>query len=65
MQRLEKIEIQRGTRKRNETPWDTWLGGARKGICYAEPLAGKRKSGILGTRRRPKATLWERNSWES
>ena len=43
-----------------------WFGGARKGsrwLCYAGPLAGR--SGISGNRRRPKPTLWKRNSWKS
>ena len=50
----------------SETPQDTWLGGAQRGslwLCYAGPLAEKRKSGISGKRHRPKSSPWERNSW--
>ena len=40
-----------------ETPQGMLHGGAQKGIlwlCYAGPLAEKRKSGIAGKRNRPK-----------
>ena len=50
----------------SETSQGTWLGGAQKGslwLCYAGPLAEKRKSGILGKRRRPKPIPWENSSW--
>ena len=32
-------------------------------LCYAGPLAEKRKSEISGRRHRPKPIPWERNSW--
>ena len=41
----------RESRKTSETPQGTWLGGARKGslwLCYAEYLAERQKSGMLG-----------------
>ena len=50
---------EKGSRKRNETPQGTWLSEARIGslwLCYAKPLAGKQKSGILGSQRRLKPT---------
>ena len=33
-------------------------------FCYARSLAGEQKNRISSSRRRPKQTLWERNSWE-
>ena len=39
-------------RRTSETPQGTWLGVAQKGslwLCYAGPLAEKRKSGISGS----------------
>ena len=56
---------EKANKKMNETPQGTWLGGARKGslwLCYAGSLAGRQKSGISGSRWRPKPTAWERNS---
>ena len=49
----------RESRKRNEIPQDTWVGGAQKGslwLCYVRPLAGKQKSGMSGSWRRLKPT---------
>ena len=58
----------KGSRKRNETIKGKWLGGTRTSIvllCYARPVAGKPKSEISGSRRRPKPTPWEKNRWGS
>ena len=54
-------------RRTNETPQRTWLSGAQKGslwLCYAGPLAEKRKSEISGKRHKPKPISWK-NSWGS
>ena len=56
------------SRKMSETPQGLWLGRAWKGslwLCYAVPLAEKRKSEISGQQHRPKPISWERNSWGS
>ena len=45
----------------SKTPPGTWHGGAQRGslwLCYADPLAEKRKSGISGKRHRPKPIPW-------
>ena len=51
----------------SETPLGTWLGGAQRGslwLCYAGPLAEKRKSGIAGKQHRLKPIPCKKNSWE-
>ena len=58
--------VRKESERTSETPQGTWLGGAQKGslwLCYAGPLADKRKSGISGKRHRPKPIPWEKNSW--
>ena len=65
-QRRNIERAKKGSRKQNETPGGMWFSGAPTGslwFCYTEPLAGKQKRGISGSRRRPKPTTWERNSW--
>ena len=54
------------SKKTSETPQGRWLSGALRGslwLCYAKPLAEKRKSEISGKRHRPKPIPWEKNSW--
>ena len=65
-------EIQRErkeSKQTNGTPQDsTWLGGAQRGslwLCYAGPLAEKRKSEISGKRHRPKPIPWETHQCRS
>ena len=59
-------EIQRErkeSKRTREISQDTWLGEAQRGslwLCYAEPLAEKRKSEISGKRHRPKPIPWEK-----
>ena len=53
---------QKGEQK-DETPRGTWLSGAQKStLCYAGPLAEKRKSEISSNWHRPKPIPWEKNS---
>ena len=54
------------SKRTSETPQGTWLGEAQRGslwLCYAGPLAKKRKSEISGNPHRPKPIPWEKNSW--
>ena len=65
----QEIQRERKESKRtSETPQGTWFGGAQRGslwLCYAGPLAEKRKSWISGKRHKPKPITWEKNSWGS
>ena len=52
---------EKGEKRMSETPPGTLLGGAQRGslwLCYAGPLAEKRKGGISGKRYRPKPIPW-------
>ena len=56
------------SKKTSETAQGTWLGGAQRGslwLCYAEPLAEKRKCEISGKWHRIKPIPREKNSWGS
>ena len=60
-----KIQQERKESRTNETPQGTWLSGAQKGslwLCYAGPLAEKRKSEISGKQHRLKLISQEKNS---
>ena len=53
---------ERESRTKNDTHQGTWPVGALTDsfwLCYAKSLAGKRKGGISGSRRRPMPTPWE------
>ena len=56
------------SKRTSSNPQGTWFCGAQRGslwLCYAEPLAEKRKIGNAGKRHRLKPIPWEKNSFGS
>ena len=49
----------RESRRTSETPPGMWLSRAQKGLCYAWPLADKRKSWISGMQQTKANSLGE------
>ena len=68
MEAATRNSARKENKKTSETPPSTWLGGAQRGslwLCYAGPLAEKRKSETSGKRNKPKPIPWKKNSLES